>query len=125
MQYNHSMGSGTYYAIGFGCAELPPLVDDGPLFEIFEDHGIQTSYEGATSYAIVPLLSTLSRRREAEIPSGVMPIEDFADAVKRQIGDAAITKAAATWQAVRDAGAALAVPVNLPDGKLLWLCDYD
>ena len=119
------MGSGTYYSVGFGCAELPPLDDDAPLFEIFEEHSIQTSYEGATSYAIVPLLNTLSRRHESVLPSGVLPVEDFADAVKKQIGQAAIMKAAATWQAVRDAAAALSVPVELPDGKLLWLCDYD
>ena len=119
------MGSGTYYAVGFGCAALPPLDDDAPLFEIFEEHDIQTSYEGATSYAIVPLLSTLSRRHEDGLPSGVVPVEDFADAVKRQIGPAAITKSAATWQAIRDAAAALPVPIELPTGKLLWLCDYD
>jgi hypothetical protein len=83
MQYNRIMGSGTYYAVGFGCAELPPLDDDAQLFEIFEDYGIQTSYEGATSYAIVPLLSTLSRQRESELPSAVLPVEDFAEAVKK------------------------------------------
>jgi len=125
MQYNRSMGSGTYYAVGFGCAALPPLDDDAPLFKIFDDHDIQTSYEGATRYAIVPLLSTLSRRHESGLPSGVLPVEDFAAAVKKQIGNAAITKAAATWQAVRDAAAALPVPIELPDGALLWFCDYD
>ena len=125
MQYNRAMGSGTYYAVGFGCAELPTLDDEAPLFEIFDEHNIQTSYEGATSYAIVPLLSTLSRRHEDGLPSGVLPVEDFAANVQRQIGQAALTKAAATWQTVRDAAAALPVPVELPDGKLLWFCDYD
>jgi|SRR6185436_4778266 len=119
------MGSGTFYAIGFGCAELPSLDDDASLFEIFEKHGIQTSYEGATSYAVVPLLSTLARRHKNELPSGVLPIVDFVEAVNKQIGEDVIKKAYQTWQTVRAAAAALSVPVDLPNGKLLWLCDYD
>jgi hypothetical protein len=112
--------------VGFGCAALPSLGDDDQqLFEIFDKHSIQTSYEGASNYAVVPLLSTLARLRAHEIPSGVMPIEELADAVKKQIGAKRIEEAVATWRAVQTAAAALDAPVNLPDGRLLWLCDYD
>lgn len=92
MQYNRSIGSGDV------------------LRRRFRVRGATTS---------VPLLSTLSRRRESALPSGVLSVENFADAVRRQIGEAAITKAAATWQAVRDAATALPVPVELPDGEVL------
>lgn len=119
------MGSGTYFAVGFGCPALPPLVDDRQLFKIFEKHGIQTSCEGASSYAVLPLLSTLERCRNQEIPSGVMPIEDLADAIKKQVGTEGLDQATKTWRAVQAAAAALDVPINLPDGCLLWLCDYD
>ncbi len=121
------MGSGTYYAVGFGCAKVPNLNDDHPLFEIFDQYGIQTSYEGATNYAVVPLLSTLIRgfHRDHGIPDGVMPVEDLSVAIRMKIGEQAIARATETWRIVRDSAAALAVPVNLPDGALLWLCDHD
>jgi hypothetical protein len=120
------MGSGTYYAVGFGCVELPPLGDDdGPLYEIFDAHGIQTSYEGATRYAVVPLLNTLARKHEHQIPSGVMPIEDLAAAIESKIGAKDIEKTAETWRTVQAAAAALDPPIKLPDGRLIWLCDYD
>ena len=119
------MGSGTYYAVGFGCAELPTLDDDAPLFKIFDEHGIITSYEGATNYAVVPLLSTLSRKRERQIPSGVLPIGDLARAIGEQVGEQGIEEASQTWRTVQAEAASLPVPVSLPDGKLLWLSDYD
>ncbi len=119
------MGSGTYYAVGFGCVELPPLDDDGPLYEIFDKHAIQTSYEGATSYAVIPLLNTLARKHERQIPSGVMPIEDLVAAIERQIGTKTIEKAVETWRAVQAAAMALDSPIQLPDGRLIWFCDYD
>ncbi len=58
-------------------------------------------------------------------PSSVMPIEDLAGAIRRAIGQQQIERATETWRIVRAAATALAVPVNLPDGTLLWLCDYD
>jgi len=119
------MGSGTYYAVGFGCVELPPLSDDGPLYEIFDEHRIQTSYEGVTSYAVVPLLNTIARKYEHQIPGGVMPIEDLATAIERQIGSKNIEKATETWRTVQAAAMALDPPIKLPDGQLIWLCDYD
>src|SRR5947208_1094194 len=118
------MGSGTYYAVGFGCVELPAIGDDDrPLFEIFDKHGIQTSYEGASHYAIVPLLNTLARQPEDEIPSGVIPIEDIADAIRKQVGAKRCRQVAKTWKTVQTEAAALTTPIYLPDGRMLWLCD--
>jgi hypothetical protein len=115
----------TYWAVGYGCVERPELDDDGPLSKIFEKRGIQLSYEGATRYAVVPLLSTITRNLDYEIPSGVMPIEDLAAAITTQIGAAGVAKAVKTWRAVRAAAMALAVPVDLPEGRLIWFCDTD
>jgi hypothetical protein len=124
------MGSGTYYAVGWGCAVLPSCSEDNrqQLFGIFEEHDIQTSYQGASAYAVIPLLSTLEgccdRDRDREIPSGVMPIEELADAIKKQVR-VKVARATKIWRAVQEAAATLDVPVNLPDGRLLWFCDHD
>jgi hypothetical protein len=123
------MGSGTYYAVGWGCAALPPLGDEGrQLFEIFEEHGIQTSYEGASAYAVIPLLSTLEIGRHTPdrgIPSGVMPLEELVEAIKKKVSVKRVDQTAKTWRAVQAAAAVLDVPVNLPDGRLLWFCDHE
>jgi hypothetical protein len=128
------MGAGTYWAVVYGCRDVRANgngkkldADDdlqGKLDDVFHNLSIQTSYEGASQYAGFLLLHTLTgTQQDREIPGNVMSITELPDAIRKAAGRSGLGLAKRAWETA--CRRAVKIGIELPEGELLWLSDYD
>ena len=134
------MGQGTYQAVVFGAIDpdireeidgYSEIVDaiDSAIIKTERRLGvrIKTPYECRTDYLGVVLAvsdeSLAHSWKAASIPDrSAMPLGDLPVAIEAVVAEP-MDKAREAWQAVRDAAAKAGK--SLPDGRLLFVGDYD
>lgn len=120
------MGMGSYYAVGFGSREIPRHPDEdltSKLHDLFDEFGVQLGYE--SDYAAVVLIDTRDDRYNTRLQRmpGTIVLDKLVDTIKASIPPAVLGKAHDTWFIVKDKAKELGI--ELPDGELIWINDYD
>jgi len=72
---------------------------------------------------MIPILSTLSRDHQKQLPDAVVAVDALADAIRERIAPSDLEGAAASWRSAQEE--ATTASIRLPDGRLLWIRDTD